>query len=436
MLTNQLPKNVKIAVAVSGGADSVALLDKLVAASKEYGLSLSVVHCEHGIRGEDSLADAAFVESLAKAYGLGFQLFQADCPAISRETKESLETAARNFRYRCFEEVLNAGADYVALAHHKDDAAETALFRLSRGTSIGKVQGMYAVSGKYLRPLLDETKTEILEYVKANELSYREDKTNFERCATRNRIRLDVLPALEEAVPGAKEHLLAFAQLAKEDDEYLYSLSEELIETPCSPDGGAYAVRIAPDPILRRACLTVLKRLGLEKDYTQKHLLAVCELGRLQTGSKAVLPRGIVAVRSYDLIRFFVSGKNETADVFPPLEISFDFGQYRWGRYALTVSSDRTEDEKTLAVDRDKIPAGAVIRSRREGDVFRKFGGGEKSLKKYLIDCKIPAAIRDALPILAYKNQVLAIFGIEIADSVKLTEETKTTAYLAAKEIL
>ena len=430
MLQTGLPKNVKIAVAVSGGVDSVVLLHQLVGVAGQQGFSLSVVHCEHGIRGEESIADARFVETLAEKYGLPFVCFSEDCPALACASGESLETAARNFRYRCFEKVLASGVDYVALAHHKDDAVETALFRLSRGTSLGGVLGMSAVSGRYLRPLLETSKQEILAYAAEHGLEYRQDCTNLDRDATRNRLRLDVIPALCDAVPGAGDNLISFAKTAKEDDEFLYALSEELIvqETPRSSVDTGLLVKLAPPPLLRRACLTVLKRLGLEKDYTKKHLQAVCDLGSLQTGARVVLPKGIVAVRRYDAVGFLVGEKQEEFPVYP-----FEIGEFAWGRYAVTVSNQPIMQENALRVDLAKIPDGAVIRARGVGDVFRKFGGGTKSLKKYLIDKKVPLEARDGLPLLAVGKEILAVFGVEISENVRVDENTKETAYLAVK---
>ena len=430
MLTKILPKNAKIAVAVSGGVDSVVLLDRLVALSAKQGFSLSVVHCEHGIRGQESVEDSAFVRGLAEKYGLPFVMFSEDCPALAVAMGVSLETAARAFRYRVFERLLaDGGADYIALAHHLDDGAETALFRLCRGTSIGGVQGMQAVSGRYLRPLLDESKEEILAYAAANGLAYRTDKTNFERTATRNVLRLDVMPVLEQAIPGTKENLTAFAQQAKEDDEFLCALAERLVQTvnPENEQDTGWRVCLGEMPLVRRACLMVLQRLGVEKDYTRKHLSALEGLFSLQTGAKVSLPKGLAAVRRYDNILF--QKEEEIGGELPC--VPFQKGEFVWGRYALTVSD--TPVGGALFADGDKL-AGAVIRGRREGDTFRKFGGGEKPLKKYLIDKKIPQGLRDGLPILAVGERVLAVFGVEISEDVKVTNATKNTVYLAVKE--
>jgi tRNA(Ile)-lysidine synthase len=290
--------------------------------------------------------------------------------------------------------------------------------------------------------MLDESKDEILSYATKNGLEYREDSTNFERDATRNCLRLDVFPALETAIPGAKENLLAFGALAKEDDEYLYKLASELVSVvePQNEADTGKCVKIAPPPLFRRACLMVLKEIGLEKDYTKKHLQAIVGLCEAQTGTKIVLPMGITAVRAYDQVKFFVG--DVSSGRLP--EYPFGFGEFEWGRYALNVSKETlgrgvsgglplAENGKLLRVDVDQVPAGSIIRTRKEGDCFRPFGGGKKSLKKYLIDRKIPLALRDQLPLVAMGNVVLAIFGVEIGDSLKITKETKNTAYLAVQ---
>jgi tRNA(Ile)-lysidine synthase len=204
-------KNKIIAVAVSGGVDSVVLLHRLVSMQAEGGYSLCVVHCEHGIRGDESLADQAFVEGLCRAYGVKGYFYREDCIALAARTGESLETAARNFRYGVFERLLDEGkADYIALAHHQADQAETVLFRLCRGSALAGVGAMRAVSGRYLRPMIEDSKESILAYAAAHGLAYREDATNQECCATRNVLRLKVLPAIEEVLPAAKQNLAAF----------------------------------------------------------------------------------------------------------------------------------------------------------------------------------------------------------------------------------
>ncbi len=176
MMDLQKYKDKRICVAVSGGADSVCLLHYLKSMQSECGFSLSAVHCEHGIRGEESLADMRFVQDLCKQWGVELFLFSETCLGRAKRDKTSLETAARDFRYESFLTLVQGGKiDFIATAHHKDDDAETVLFRLARGTSLSGVGGMYEENGYLLRPFLSWTRGEIEEYAKKHALSYRVD---------------------------------------------------------------------------------------------------------------------------------------------------------------------------------------------------------------------------------------------------------------------
>ena len=444
----------RICVALSGGADSVSLLHYLQANAFSYGYFLSAVNCEHGIRGESSLRDSRFVQELCKAQNIPLFSFSEDCPAKAKREKVSLETAARDFRYQAFESLLEDGkCDYIALAHHADDEAETVLFRLARGTALDGLTGMKEENGRYLRPFLSWDKKKIIAYATEHSLLYCEDESNFEKIATRNILRLDVLPALNSAVDGATENLLRFAQIAAEDDALLYSLARDLVvvdKPRFLGDTGRKVIFCDKKPLFRRACLCVLKELGIVKDYTKRHLDALCALQDLQTGATLTLPQNILAKKEYDGIAFlrltatdFTSPKagEGGAERDKIKELVFGFGKFAWGRYEITISSsifpaqaDKGDFGVCLRFDADKIPLSAVFRTRQTGDIFRKFKGGEKSLKKYLIDEKIPSYLRDELPILADGDRVLLIGGVEISDQIKVDENTKNLAYLAIKQ--
>lgn len=425
----------RICAAVSGGVDSMSLLHMLKEESGEYGFSLCAVHCEHGIRGESSLADSRFVAETCRAWRLPLYSFAADCPAEAKEKKISLETAAREFRYRCFEQLLDEGkADFIATAHHLGDEAETVLFRLCRGSSLSGAGGIEERRDRYLRPLLGMTKEELLGYAAANAIPFREDESNRDTSFTRNKLRLEILPALEKTVPGASRNLARFARIAAEDDELLYELSESLIEksTPETAGDTGYRLRFSSKPsLLRRACLTIMKALGIDRDYTFFHLDRVYALQREQTGTRIDLPGGIEARRVYEKIVFY---RREDIS-FPSASAvrSFATGTFEMGRYEITVAEVAESPResaagsfgKTLLFDKDKLPQDAAFRFKQSGDSFEKFGGGRKPLKKYLIDKKIPTAERAELPVLAAKSEIYAVCGVEIADSVKITESTR-----------
>ncbi len=403
----------KICAAVSGGSDSMALLHYLHAHAARCGIELSAVHCEHGIRGEESKADRAFVEKFCGDRDIPIFVFAADCPALASARKVSLETAAREFRYGCFDKLLREKkADCIATAHHQGDNAETVLFNIARGASLTGAGGIACREG-YIRPMLSVKKEEILRYLKENGVEYRTDATNRDEHITRNAIRLQVLPVLETIVPGAAGGISRFSRLAQEDDALLYELAAPLLSVS---DGCAKVVFSDKKPLFRRACLLALKSMGAEKDYTAAHLEALCSLRAANNGERLSMPENIRAVREYDGVAFYRDRPREER------EIPFAVGAFSLAGRSFSVeeAAARTEGRGVLFAARGKIPPSAVFRTRREGDVFRKFGGGEKKLKDYLIDKKIPRRERDGLILLADGKEVLAVLGVEISEKIKV----------------
>lgn len=421
--------NKRICVAISGGIDSVVLLHWLKTQESDCGFVLSAVHCEHGIRDEESLSDMRFVEEYCRGLGVELTLFQEDCPARASEEKCSLETAARDFRKRCFERLISSEkADFIATAHHQADEAETVLFRLARGSSLTGAKGMTETDGYILRPLLSWTKAEIGEYAARHGLQYRVDSTNLSNEYTRNKLRHEVLPRLEEAVDGASANLARFAALAAEDDGLLYRLAQALIVKK----GEEYLVRFDTErPLFRRACLLALKGLGLEKDYTALHLEQAFALQSLERGAKCTLPKGIVAVKGTDGVIFRKESGETRAEKAAPQP--FADGDFNGGAYTVEISEtprESCEGKRTLRIDGDKVPDGAVFRFREEGDSFRKFGGGTKSLKKFFNEKKLPVEEREYLPLLAVGSEIYAVCGVELSEKLRVDEQTKRTLYL------
>ncbi len=426
----------KICVATSGGLDSTALLHYLKTRQAACGYVLCALHCEHGIRGEESLKDMRFVQALCKAWDVPLFLFQEDCLQRAQREKCSVETAARAFRQDCYARLISEGkADYIATAHHADDEAETVLFRIARGASLSGASGMRAQEGSLLRPFLDWGKDKIRAYAEENGLSYCMDSTNLSTEYTRNKLRLTVFPALEEAVAGARENFARFAALAAEDDEYLYKKSRELLTENTAGDG--YIVAFCEEaPLFRRACLLAIKRLGLERDYTSVHLQSVFALQRLERGARINLPQGVIAEKTQKGILLF-SGKEKTEiPTEKLLEKSFSESGFEGGMYTVNVSKTPPLEEngagRILRIDVDKLPADAVFRFRREGDEIEKFGGGKKSLKKFFNEKKLPVEARAHLPLIASKEtgEVYVVCGVEIADRIKVTENTVNTGYI------
>lgn len=422
----------KICVAISGGQDSVALLHYLKTKEKTFGYSLSAVHCEHGIRGEESRLDAEFVQEFCRTLGVSCVVKAENCPEKARLEKTSLETTSRAFRQDVFFGILDSGyADVIATAHHLDDEAETVLFRLARGTLSG-AKGIEEENGRFIRPFLRWTKAEIIEYVEQNQLPYREDCTNFVPDVTRNKIRLEILPKLNEAVGGASENLAKFAFRLAEDDALLQELSKTLLT---EEDGRATVAFSRKKPLFARALIMAMKGLGVCKDYTSVHLDAVYALQNSERGAKLDLPYGLQAEKTEKGIALYPKKK---ATVFEkPEETPFCENGFDGGRYEVIVQKTPPVYEgKVLCIDGDKLPKDAVFRFRKEGDKIRRFGGGTKTLKKFFNEEKTPVEEREYLPLIAQKDgeKVYVVCGAEISDDVKVSQETRNALYIITKE--
>lgn len=444
-----------LAVAVSGGRDSVALLHYLHKNAEEAHISLSAFTCCHGIR-PSAEADAAFVEELCKAWGVPLTVFRADVPARAKQSGRNLEEEGRMFRRECYQTMLDGGADAVLTAHHRDDYAETVLFRLARGTSLQGLNVFPAQKG-LLRPLLGVTRARIDEYIQENALPFREDETNADVALSRNRIRHEVLPALERAVPGAKENLVRFAERAVRDDAFL----QELALREVRGEGEKRVFADLPEPVFFRACLAAMKALGLTRDYTESNLQELKKLAAAQAGRFTRLPCGITVYREgADLVflpqeegaeeahkarelPFFLGRKEAFGGVLEVGEGDFGAG----GQTKTTGEPTKTTGEppflrgeppelpkacgRVLDVDLAAVPEGAVWRTRREGDIFRPCNGHQKSLKKFLTERKIPARVGRELPVLAEGSEVLCIAGVELSERIKRTQKTVRAGLIA-----
>lgn len=420
-LSNLISKNDKIAVALSGGVDSVALLHFLKSKEKELSFSLCAINVEHGIRGNDSIYDSEFCVNLCKNLSIPLLSFKVDAVKTAKENSLSLEESARKLRYECFEKAINDGfCNKVATAHHKKDNLETVLFNLFRGTSLKGVSGIPSVqNGKIIRPFLSITKNQIEEYADNFNLPFVTDKTNFDDKYARNFIRLNILPKISEIFPEAENTVYNFSRLAKEEDEYLDNLAKSAVKL----ENSKATINLEEHRVLlARAVILAVKHLGIEKDWEKVHVDEVLGLIDKENGKKISLPKGVLAIREYDKIVIYK--QNELGKLLLPFDVcDFDYQGKSYSIKKLNSIPDNLNDG--LYLDKDKVPTSAVIRTKEDGDKFTKFGGGTKSLSDFLTDKKIPLRERDSLPVIAVGNEILAIFNLAVSDKVRIDDLTK-----------
>lgn len=419
----KLDLTAKYVLAVSGGVDSMTMLHMFSSLSPRP--DFCVVTVNHNIR-RNAQEDCDFVESYCRQLGVVCRKVFVDVPRYADERKISEETAARILRYDAFDKL---DCDYVCLAHHTGDNAETVLMHILRGSGAQGATGIRKRNGKYIRPLLDMTREQIEEYARKNGVPYVHDATNDETKYTRNFIRHKVLPLLTQLNPNAESNIARFAENIAEDCDYLDSLVDV-----SKVDFGAGYARIPtellqqPKPLSSRTVIKALNRLGVSKDIEKAHIEALIDLSYGVGGRRIDLPFGFTAYCDYDFVTV------EFAKETPINEFEIPFCVGKTVTSAGVVEISKTPYEGALSFDKNKLPADAVFRLKRQGDVFTKFGGGSKSLKKYLIDKKVPQRLRNGLILIASGNEAYVICGVEISDKVKVTDNSDTYYVTVTKD--
>ncbi len=411
-------KNDNICVALSGGKDSMCLLYLLNNIKDDYNLTLSAVNIEHGIRGEESKNDSLFVKNYCEKLNIPIKLFSVDAIRYSKENGYTLEQGARILRYQIFNDLLiNDRTLKIATAHHQNDNVESVLFNLFRGTGLKGLGGISASVNRIIRPLINVKRSEIDQYIDKNKIPYVQDSTNFDSTYSRNFIRNELLTKINEKFPMAIDNINAFSKIACEEDEFLDRLAINLIDY----NGENLSVIIESEPVLlKRAIIIALKECGLKKDYTKKHIDACFNLTTQNNGTYIILTNDLKVIKEYDKLSFYTDFPEKDGTIYP-----FSLGSFTFNDLTIRIEKSNFKNENALNFDGDKIPKNAVIRTRRNGDVFTKFSGGTKKLKDYFIDKKIERFKRDLIPLIAVDNQVLLIFGVEISDDIKIDENTK-----------
>lgn len=431
-----MPAGTLVLAAVSGGADSVALLLLLSELKDRLGFRLAVAHYEHGIRGEASLEDARFVRELAGRLKLDCLVERGDVPALERLWKCGMEDAARRARYAFFERAMQAlGADRVALAHHRRDQAETLLLHWVRGAGLNGLCGMRPVQGAYVRPLLQATPEQLRAYLIRQGQSWREDETNADPDQPRAMLRHTVLPALARINPSVVETLCANAEGIAQDVEYLETLARNALEgmAHAMPYGGVARWTEDREPALAgRMLRTLAARWGMpEPDRAQTlRMAALLEKPR----GTVNLPGGWRMEKHGANVHLMKPNPRPWLEQVAlrqgsvPMEGLGAVHAERIGREA--AGSCPGEGVWSQAVDCAKLE-GCVWRTRRDGDRMRPFGGpGGKLLSDYFTDRKIDRPFRDWIPLLARGNEILWAVGVGASEALRLGPECEAAARL------
>lgn len=445
-----------ICAGVSGGADSVCLFLILERLRARMGFSMSVVHVEHGIRGEDSLRDMRFVRQLGERYEIPVACRFYPVEQIAKERGLSVEEAGRLVRYEAFEEeakhflpeVTRRGNTVkIALAHHGDDNAETMLFHMCRGSGLAGLAGIRPVRGDIIRPLLFAARQDIEAYLAQEGQEYCVDVTNEELVYSRNRIRGRILPECIRINSQAVAHMNRLAEDVAEVADFLGRQAEAILSKGVKRQAGGELLFFlrnldgCPAVLQRQVMMELIAMAaGSKKDIGREHAQMLLELAEGRVGRQVSLPYGLLAEKSYETLRIFpLAGETEFHGMSYPLKPLEKLRPDQWeklvteqGSFCYRVFPCSKKDAEipkkryTKWFDYDKIKNSLCLRTRETGDFFCLDDAGHRQkLKKYWMNEKTPRTLRERTLLLAEGSHILWIVGGRISSYYKITEATE-----------
>lgn len=424
-----MPKDTPILLALSGGADSRALLHMLL----EYGAPISVAHVDHGIRGKASVQDSLFCEALAKEAGIPFYLLKEDVPALAEKNHLGIEEQARAVRYDFFEKIMREhDIPILATAHNADDNAETVLFRMARGTGLSGMCGIPPTrpfgGGTLIRPLLGVSKQDILDYCEQNGLSYVTDATNSDVTYTRNRIRHHVLPELVGVNPRVLSHISSLCMTLSEDEACLLEMAKNFLREQSQNGEGAEAKALcALPPALSSRVLALM--FG-EPPLSLKNREQLMALAQNQTPHSSLhLSDGRCAVIECGRLMPKTEKKSQKTPM-SATALSLGATPLYDGDMLMVLDSEENPHEKrfsakniyknatTIKINSDTIKNGLYIRTRRAGDTVLVHGM-HKKLRKLQNEAALPPDLRDTLPLVCDNGGILWVPTVAVRDGLE-----------------
>jgi len=433
-------KGDKVIVAVSGGPDSTCLLYILNELKEELGITLFGAHLNHCLRGLEADKDEEYAKKTCESLNIDFYSKKVDIHRVSREKNISCEMAGREVRYEFFEELMNKlDASKIALAHNANDQAETILMRIMRGTGIEGMVGIKPVRDKiYVRPILHLSRCEIEKYCEENNIYPRIDKSNLETIFARNKVRLDLIPYIEENFNSDIINTInRLSDILKKDNDYLENISENEYKKYCVIDKQMVIINKSAflqheaiiSRIIRRALLAVNHNLY---NFEKIHITNILELQKHDTGKTTMLPQDIIAENCYGNIHIHIHKKvsevnneeyslkvNEKKFIQPlNKEIKIDIISH------LKFTEVKGNDY-IVYFDYDKVLEPIVFRYRKVGDKFNPLGmKGNKKLKDLFIDLKVHKDKRNEIPLICFGSDIAWVVGYRISEKFKVTKNT------------
>jgi len=429
-----------VIVAVSGGPDSVCLLDTLHSLMDDLGFAIVVAHYNHGLRPPEDESEVRFVRRLADSMDLPFECDRADLFVNGK--RSSVEEKARNARYAFLENLMvTCHAQKIAMGHNLNDQAETVIMRLLRGSGTSGLAGIPPIrENRIIRPLIEIKREDIIAYLKARKCSYVTDSSNLFPGYLRNEIRLNVMPGLLKMQPRLIDHLGHTAEILRHDDDHLENEAEDWLEKNAeTKNDKTILIPISdfidlPYSLMSRVSRRVLKKIKKNlRRIDGSHIQAVDNLARSQKPQGSLnLPDGIRVKRVYRALVFTVLSSREVKDFHYILNAPGTFLIEELDRSITLSIIERSRDfvmddaPHTAYLDAQKLQFPFVVRNFKPGDRFVPLGmAGHKKIKDFFVDLKVPSDTRRYTPILISKETPVWICGYRIDERFKVTPDTK-----------
>jgi len=440
-----LDKKDRVVAALSGGADSTALLVALTQISKKLNFDIIVAHYNHGLRGTRSDKEEKYSQELATKSGLIFVSGKMDFKL--RQKGVSQEDFYRKQRYQFLNKIAeDYNAQKIALGHNIQDQAETVLLNLLRGSGLDGLKGILPMrEGKFIRPLIEVSRAEIVAFLNEAGISYCQDSSNDSNIYLRNKIRSELIPYLKEKFnPKIVENLAQMSEILRQDDDFILNFVQETLKSPYiqnQPDGISldidYLKGLAP-AIRSRLFKEILESMNPEKNgFSFINIKALERLAQLaESGKRISLPLGIEAKREYDkLILTRDNASLSQVDYEYPVNIPGIIHVKETNR---TISIEKIprdkmdlQNKEKVYLDLDKIQQTIVLRNRRDGDRFQPLGmKGRQKIKSLFINQKISRDKRNEVMLLVDQNSVIWIENMHLSDRVKISPQTKNVLVL------
>ena len=435
---NMLSIGDHVLVGLSGGPDSLCLLNVLKELKFKYKLKISASYIDHGLRPNDIPKEIEFCQKICNNLDIPFYTKSVNVKEYAQQEKINLQEAARILRYGALDQIsLNINANKIAVAHNADDQAETVIMRLLRGSGPAGLSGIPPVRKKIIRPLIEIERVEIEEYLRKNNIEYIKDPSNESLKYLRNKIRHTLMPVIKSISPQATKIISKTADIIREENDYINVTvtkalmrlmsrkTDQKVELFCNP------MEVLNIVILRRALRVAIDNVkdlrGIDFDHIEK-IIDLIKKGK--PGDRIYLPKGIKAIKNYSTL--VISAE-------PPKKLSIyeisNPGEIFLSEASIVLSIEEINREEikdfgdgknTVYVDIEKIKFPLIIRPRKPGDFFYPFGfGKKKKIQDFFVDEKIPRDERDLIPIIENSGEIVFIAGYRLDDRYKIEHNTK-----------